>query len=230
MLLQSEAGAAGGLSQELRGVELVGRRGEGFEAVVRLHFQFLLSGNYSGMSRTAERRLQRARGENEYKAAFEACKLLVEDKRVIEKLALDPGASWMHHLGEHFCLDYGSRPLGTGGFDVPSGQCGLCNLGNSCWLNATVQCLFHCSPLQKELLGSEAARGPLRQLLRELFDRMCSKQWDYVAPFKVLNQMYKTWAGLFKPGESADAGDCCAKLLETCMISNEVGGQFFLFL
>ena len=229
-LLQSGPRAAGGQLQEPRGAELVDRRSEGFEAVVRLHFQFLLLGNFSGMSQTEQRRLRRARQEDKYNAAFKACELLVEDKRAIEKLALQHDASWMHKLGEHFCLDYGSRPLGTGGFDVPSGQCGLCNLGNSCWLNATVQCLLHCSPLQKELSGSEAARGPLRQLLRELFDSMCSKQWDYVAPFKVLNQMYKTWAGLFKPGESADAGDCCAKLLETCMISNEVGGQFFLFL
>ncbi|MCV6575622.1 MAG: hypothetical protein OIF58_07805, partial [Cohaesibacter sp.] len=48
VLLQSEAGAAGGLLQELRGGQLVGRRGEGFEAVVRLRFQFLLSGDFSG--------------------------------------------------------------------------------------------------------------------------------------------------------------------------------------
>ena len=153
LLLQSVPRAAGGLSQELRGAELVDRRGEGFEAAVRLHFQFLLSGDFSGMSGTEQRRLRRARQEDKYKAAFEACKLLVEDKRAIEKLALEHDGSWMHRLGVHFCLDYGSRPLGTGGFDVPSGQCGLCNLGNSCWLNATVQCFISLHTAAKGVVG-----------------------------------------------------------------------------
>ena len=57
----------------------------------------------------------------------------------------------------------------------------------SCWLNAIVQCLYHRPPLQKDLSDPAATKGPLGRLLRELFHKMSSKQWDYVAPFALLN-------------------------------------------
>ena len=212
------------LSQELRSVELVKRKVEGFEAVMRLHLQSLLLGNISGMAKTEQKRLQRARQQDEYKIAFEACELLVTDQQATEMLAQEPDASWLRELGVHWRLDFGSRPLGTAGFDEPSAHCGLRNLGNSCWLNATVQCLFHCPPLQKDLSDSEADKGPLGRLLRELLQKISSKEWDYVAPFHLLHQIYKTRSALFSPGESADAGDCCELLLSTCVSSREVGG------
>ena len=145
--------------RELRGVEVVERKVEGFEAVMRLHLQSLLLGNISGMSKTEQKRLQRARQPDEYKTAFEACELLVTDQQATEMLAQEPDASWLRELGMHLRLESGSRPLGTAGFDGPSAHCGLRNLGNSCWLNATVQCLFHCPPLQKDLSDSEADKG-----------------------------------------------------------------------
>ena len=212
------------LSQELRGVEVVERKVESFEAVMRLHLQSLLLGNISGMAKTEQKRLQRARQQDEYKTAFEACELLVTDQQATEMLAQEPDASWLRELGVHWRLDFGSRPRGTAGFDGPSAHCGLRNLGNSCWLNATVQCLLHCPPLQKDLSDSEADKGPLGRLLRDLFQKMSSKAWDYVVPFHLLHQIYKTRSALFSPGESADAGDCCELLLSTCMSSREVGG------
>ena len=223
-LLQAAPDAVEELLQELRGVELVERKVEGFEAVMRLHLQSLLLGNISGMSKTEQKRLQRARQEDEYKTAFEACELLVTDQQATEMLAQEPDASWLRELGMHLRLESGSRPLGTAGFDALPAHCGLRNLGNSCWLNATVQCLFHCPPLQKDLSDSEADKGPLGRLLRELFQKMSSKAWDYVAPFHLLHQIYKTRSALFSPGESADAGDCCELLLSTCVSSREVGG------
>ena len=216
------------LSQKLRVVESVERQAEGFESVMRLHLQSLLLGNISGMSKTEQKRLQRARRQNEYKTAFEVSERLVQDQQETEMLAQEHDASWVRELGMDLCLESGSRPLGTAGFDVPSGQCGLRNLGNSCWLNAIAHCLFHCSPLQKEVSDSEAAKGPLKQLLRELFAKMSSKQWDYVAPFQLLNQIYKTQSALFSPGESADAGDCLQLLLRNCITCREVGGPFFV--
>ena len=210
--------------EELRDVELPQRKAEGFEAVMRLHFQSLLLGNIPGMSKTEQKRLQRAKQQDEYKIAFEACELLVTDQQATEMLAQEADASWLRELGVHWRLDFGSRPLGTAGFDGPSAHCGLRNLGNSCWLNATVQCLFHCPPLQKDLSDSEADKGPLGRLLRELLQKISSKEWDYVAPFHLLHQIYKTRSALFSPGESADAGDCCELLLSTCMSSREVGG------
>ena len=223
-LLEAAPDAIEGLLQELRGVEYVERKTESFEAVMRLHLQSLLLGDFSGVSKTEQKRLQRARQQDEYKIAFEACELLVTDQQATEMLAQEPDASWLRELGVHWRLDFGSRPLGTAGFDGPSAHCGLRNLGNSCWLNATVQCLSHCPPLQKDLSDSEADKGPLGRLLRDLFQKMSSKAWDYVAPFHLLHQIYKTRSALFSPGESADAGDCCELLLSTCMSSREVGG------
>ena len=223
-LLQAAPDAVEELLQELRGVELVERKVEGFEAVMRLHLQSLLLGNISVMSKTEQKRLQRARQQDEYKTAFEACELLVKDQQATEMLAQEPDASWLRELGMHLRLESGSRLLGTAGFDALPAHCGLRNLGNSCWLNATVQCLFHCPPLQKDLSDSEADNGPLGRLLRELFQKISSKEWDYVAPFHLLHQIYKTRSALFSPGESADAGDCCELLLSACMSSREVGG------
>ena len=45
----------------------------------------------------------------------------------------------------------------------------------------------------------------VRKVVKVRSDNFCescligclAKQWDYVAPFKLLNQIYKTWAGLF---------------------------------
>ena len=178
--------------RELRDVELVERKVDGFEAVMRLHLQSLLLGNFSGVSKTEQKRLQRARQQDAYKPALEACELLVTDQQATEMLAQEADASWLRELGVHWRLDFGSRPLGTAGFDGPSAHCGLRNLGNSCWLNATVQCLLHCPPLQKDLSDSEADKGPLGRLLRDLFQKMSSKAWDYVAPFHLLHQIYKT--------------------------------------
>ena len=225
-----EAGRGSGddvarLSQKLRGVEVVERKAEGFESAMRLHLQSFLWGNISGMSKTEQKRLQRARHEDTYQTAFEACKLLVEDQQATEMLAQEHDASWIGELGMDLRLESGSRPLGTAGFDVPSGHCGLRNLGNSCWLNATVQCLFHCPPLQKDLSDDDLQKGFLGKLLRELFRKTSSKKWDYVAPFELLNQIYKTQSALYSPGESADVGDCIELLLRTCMTSREVGGR-----
>ena len=166
--------------RELRGVELVERKAEGFEAVMRLHLQSLLLGNISGMSKTEQKRLQRARQQDEYKNAFEASELLVKDQQATEMLAQEHDASWLRELGMHLRLESGSRPLGIAGFYAPVMHCGLRNLGNSCWLNAIVQCLYHCPPLQKDLSDPAAAKGPLGRLLRELFHKMSSKQWDYM--------------------------------------------------
>ena len=129
------------LSQELRGVEVVERKVESFEAVMRLHLQSLLLGNISGMAKTEQKRLQRARQQDEYKTAFEACELLVTDQQATEMLAQEPDASWLRELGVHWRLDFGSRPLGTAGFDGPSAHCGLTAAGSMRQCN--VYCIVH---------------------------------------------------------------------------------------
>ena len=154
--------------------------------------------------------------------ALDACKLLVADYEAHEALSREASAVWLRDLGLQFRLHYGSRPLGTSGFDEPSVHCGLRNLGNSCWLNAVVQCLYHCRPLQKDLSNPIAEKCPLGQLVQDLFEKFSSKQWDYVAPFALLNQCYHTLSACFSPGENADAVECASLLVTSCMTSEDV--------
>lgn len=94
--------------------------------------------------RRRKKRLQRPKQKEDYAVVLDACKLLVADYEANEALSKETSAVWLRNLGLQFRLDYGSRPLGTSSFDEPSVHCGLRNLGNSCWLNAVVQCLYHC--------------------------------------------------------------------------------------
>jgi len=47
----------------------------------------------------------------------------------------------------HTRLDYGFRPAWTSGLERGTAHAGLKNLGNSCWLNAALQCFRWTRPL-----------------------------------------------------------------------------------
>ena len=121
---------------------------------------------------------------------------------------------WMHDMGLHWRLDSGSRPVGTSGFDHVSPITGLRNLGNSCWLNALLQCFLACGPLAKDLLDQTCEKGPLRHWLTATLVKLRTRDFDSVAPFELLQQMFLTRADLFSPGDSADAADALALLLD----------------
>ena len=146
-----------------------------------------------------------------------ACKLLVSEYQLAENLASRVDARWLHDMGLHWRLDSGSRPVGTSGFDHVAPISGLRNLGNSCWLNALLQCFLACGPLAKDFLDQTCEKGPLRHWLTATLVKLRSRDFDSVAPFELLQQLFLTRAAIFSPGESADTADALHLLLETCL-------------
>ena len=124
----------------------------------------------------------------------------------------------MVDLGFHTRLDYGSRPAWTSGLER----------GTACWLeefreqllaqcgvamysvdSLAVQCFT--TPLMK---WDESIRG---SLVQDVLQKRASDDRDYVAPFAVLNQLYTTYQGKFRSGESADAAEACRLLIDRCV-------------
>ena len=66
--------------------------------------------------------LQRTKQKEDYSVAFDACKILVTDHDAHEALSKEASAVWLRDLGLQFRLDFGSRPLGTGGFDISTAR------------------------------------------------------------------------------------------------------------
>ena len=57
-------------------------------------------------------------------------------------------------------------------------------------------------------------KGPLRHWLTATLVKLRTRDFDSVAPFELLQQMFLTRADLFSPGDSADAADALALLLD----------------
>ena len=60
-------------------------------------------------------------------------------------------------------------------------------------------------------------KGPLRHWLTATLVKLRSRDFDSVAPFELLQQLFLTRAAIFSPGESADTADALHLLLETCL-------------
>ena len=170
--------------------------------------------NPSALPRRQRERYRSEASKRENAGVMRACELLVSEYQLAEGLASRVDARWLHDMGLQWRLDSGSRPVGTGGFDNAAPISGLRNLGNSCWLNSILQCFLHCGPLARDLLDQTCEKGPLRHWMTATLVKLRSRDFDYVAPFELLHQMYLTRADLFPAGESADAADAVALLLE----------------
>ena len=68
----------------------------------------------------------------------------------------------------------------------------------------------------------ECEESILGLLVRDVLEKLASNDWDYIAPFALLNQLYATYEGKFRPGESADAGEACCLLLELCVYGSDI--------
>ena len=189
------------------------------KAVLEAMSYWLRQGSTSemeGVSRALKTRMRRVTKGSEQDVLFDAAKLLVKEHLEMEHFAQQASAEWLWEKGVHLRLDYGSRPRDTSGLQDRFWQTGLRNLGNSCYLNAVVQCMVACQPLRRDL-SQRLRKGPLRTCMEELTQRLQSEKYDCIAPYALLNQIYLTNTVKFPPGESADCSDCLEILLETCI-------------
>ena len=180
--------------------------------------------NPPALPRRQRERYRSEASKRENAGVMRACELLVSEYQLAESLASRIDARWLHDMGRQWRLDSGSRPLGTGGFDNAAPISGIENLGSSCWLNSILQCFLHCGPLARDLLDQTCEKGPLRHWMTATLVKLRSRDFDYVAPFELLHQMYLTRADLFPAGESADAADVVALLLEKTLSQHSPGG------
>lgn len=171
-----------------------------------------------GLSSALKTRLRRLKEGSEQAQIFYAAKQLVQAHSEMEAFAA-VSADWLREMGVHWRLDSGSRPRGTSNRIETFCQTGLQNLGNSCFLNAVVQCILACQPLHCDLAAT-VPKGPLRKCMEELTQRLKSGEWDYIASYALLHQMYLTDPAKFPRQQSADCSDCCEILLATA-ISDE---------
>ena len=105
--------------------------------------------------------------------------------------------------------------LATRFMDPPWCSLGFPNLGNTCYMNALVQCLFHCQPFRRDLWSLEAGASYMGDCLRDLLRVYCdagSTAVDTLAPLVCVARRILAHSG-FAGGTQQDAAECLMHLL-----------------
>ena len=112
------------------------------------------------------------------------------------------------HLPTQLAYPHDKRTLQN---DFP----GFRNLGNTCYLNAVLQCIFNCEPLASHLFAPAQNAGIVESSLRDLLAEYVASgvsTADVISPITVLHQVSRH-AGL-SLGRQHDAAECLRQLLQ----------------
>ena len=111
------------------------------------------------------------------------------------------------HRPTHLAYPHDSRTLQN---DLP----GFSNLGNTCYLNAVLQCVFNCEPLASDLFTPQRNSGIVESALRALLAEYIASGVStahVISPIAVLHEVQRHTG--FTLGRQHDAAECLRQLL-----------------
>ena len=111
-------------------------------------------------------------------------------------------------------------PLPMQHYSANQGLCGLTNLGNTCYMNAAVQCLAACEPLAQYLLECRASvpvadnmASAFAQLLQTMYNASSSQ--SHVAPHALLTALRRA-NPMFRGLQQQDSQEFLRCILDQC--------------
>ena len=120
-------------------------------------------------------------------------------------------------LATRLALPYDARTLQN---DYP----GFRNLGNTCYLNAVLQCIFHCDPLARALRGCGPKAGvistALKQVLQDYVATGPGFVCDVISPCDVVTEICRH--ACFAPGQQQDAAECLRQFFRYVRVLGKV--------